>query len=378
MKVLFVSEWYPNRYDAMIGLFVQKHAMAVSAQGIDVCVLYLHHDTHINTREIVERTTNGVREVTVYYPNHYLSALRAGWRNIRPQWGMPDICQLNIIAKNAILPLWLKRHYNIPYTIIEHWSGYLPENGNYMRSSYLHRVLARTAVKHASQVLTVSQKLAENMQRCGLQHPHYGLINNVVDDFFYDRPDILGKDKSKTHLLHISCFDEQAKNVCGLLRAVHHVATKRQDFTLTLVGSGNDYQRVSKYADSLAFPPALLHWTGELTSMHVAEQFDKADVFVLFSNYENAPVVISESLATGTPIIATRVGSIPDMVCNECGILVSAGDEKGLEQALSKMLDHHSDYDRKVIRRYGKQYSFETVGKQLVTIYQSIINAPVL
>ena len=42
-KVLFLSAWYPNRYDAMAGLFVRKHAEAVG-QYADVCVLYLHLD----------------------------------------------------------------------------------------------------------------------------------------------------------------------------------------------------------------------------------------------------------------------------------------------------------------------------------------------
>ena len=55
-KVLFLSAWYPNRYDTMAGLFVRKHAEAVG-QYADVCVLYLHLDDKIDNFQIVEHET---------------------------------------------------------------------------------------------------------------------------------------------------------------------------------------------------------------------------------------------------------------------------------------------------------------------------------
>lgn len=42
MKVLYLTQWYPHRYDAMAGLFVRNHAEAAVRQGVDVCVLYCH------------------------------------------------------------------------------------------------------------------------------------------------------------------------------------------------------------------------------------------------------------------------------------------------------------------------------------------------
>lgn len=369
MKVLFVSEWYPHRYDAMMGLFVQKHAMAVVSQGVDVCVLYLHHDNHIRTREITDQTTNGVREIIVYYPNRYFSALRAGWKYVRKNWGMPEVCQLNVITKNALLPLWLKWCHHIPYVIVEHWTGYLTSTSAFQNSNLFHRLLSKLAARQAKAVLPVSTDLMRSMQQCGLKNNNWQVINNVVDDFFYNRPTIK-RTNNIFNLLHISCFDEPHKNVCGLLRAVRQLANTRSDFVLTIVGTGLDYEQVRAYADTLKFPPNVLRWTGELTPQQVAEQFDLADAFVLFSNYENAPVVISESLATGTPIISSNVGGIAEMVPNECGCLVPAGDEEQLKRTINNMLDQHNMYNRNTIRLHGQQYSFESVGKRLVTIYK--------
>jgi len=370
MKVLFLSEWYPHRYDAMAGLFVQKHAMAVAGQGVDVCVLYLHHDTRIRHAERTDITHDGIREITVYYPNRYLSALRNGWRYVRTPWGCPDICQLNVITKNALLPLWLKLKHKTPYIIVEHWSGYQSDNGQYAHSSWLHRRLAQTAAKHASQVLTVSDQLTASMLACGLQNPHYEHINNVVDDFFFEPSAISRTHSDKKSLLHVSCFDESAKNVCGLLRAVRAVADRRTDFTLTIVGVGIDYEQVRAYADSLNFPKDILRWTGELQPPQVAEEFDKADAFVLFSNYETAGVVLCESVACGKPIISTPVGIAPLIVNDKTGILVPIGDEQALAQAVNTMLDTYGDYDSHIIRTYAEQYRFSSVGQRLIDFYQ--------
>ena len=349
MKVLFLTPWYPTEQDAMAGLFVQKHAQAVRAQGVDVRVL--HSQTW--------------------------SELLRGWRRLRREWGLPDVVQLNVIQKQGLLALHLKQRYKIPYIIVEHWSGYLPENGQFMRmSAYKRRLYARIA-RHASALLCVSNRLAEAMRQCGVTNAGTRKINNVVEDFFYDKVESkVESQKSKVEsvktLLHVSCFDERAKNVKGLLRAAKALADQRQDWQLVLVGTGVDYKEVRAYADELKFPEGLLRWTGELAPRQVADELAQADVFVLPSNYENAPVVISESLAEGVPVISTRAGGIPEMISSECGILVPPRDDRALTEAMAAMLDHCSEYDRDTIRKAGLQYSYQAVGSQLANIYREV------
>ena len=346
MKVLFLTPWYPTEQDAMAGLFVQKHAQAVRAQGVDVRVL--HSQTW--------------------------SELLRGWRRLRREWGLPDVVQLNVIQKQGLLALHLKQRYKIPYIIVEHWSGYLPENGQFMRmSAYKRRLYARIA-RHASALLCVSNRLAEAMRQCGVTNASTRKINNVVEDFFYDKVESkVESQKSKVEsvktLLHVSCFDERAKNVKGLLRAAKALADQRQDWQLVLVGTGVDYKEVRAYADELKFPEGLLRWTGELAPRQVAEELAQADVFVLPSNYENAPVVISESLAEGVPVISTRAGGIPEMISSECGILVPPRDDRALTEAMAAMLDHYSEYNRDTIRQAGLQYSYAKVGTELKQTY---------
>ena len=265
----------------MSGLFVRKHVEAVRAQGVEVRVIFAE-----SWRETVRQ-----------------------WKALRREGWIPDVVQLNVIQKQGLLALWLKKRYGIPYVIVEHWSGYLPENGMFKRLSAIKKRIYRRIAAQAEQVLCVSQRLQQAMQDCGIRAQQWGLIDNVVDGFFFE------KVESKKTLLHVSCFDERAKNVKGLLRAAKMLSEKRQDWKLVLVGTGVDYTDVRAFADTLDIPEGLLEWTGELTPSEVAERMHEADALVLSSRYETYGVVLAEAAAAGLPILSTPVG-IAENVAN--------------------------------------------------------------
>ncbi len=266
MKVLFLTPWYPSKKDEMSGLFVQKHVEAVRAQGVEVRVIFSESRRDIGRQ----------------------------WKALRREGWMPDVVQLNVIQKQGLLALWLKKRYGIPYVIVEHWSGYLPENGMFKRLSAIKKRIYRRIAAQAEQVLCVSQRLQQAMQDCGIRAQQWGLIDNV---------------------LHVSCFDERAKNVKGLLRAAKMLSEKRQDWKLVLVGTGVDYTDVRAFADTLDIPEGLLEWTGELTPSEVAERMHEADALVVSSRYETYGVVLAEADAAGLPILSTPVG-IAENVAN--------------------------------------------------------------
>lgn len=288
MKILYLTPWYPSKKDEMSGLFVRKHVEAVRAQGVEVRVIFAE-----SWRETGRQ-----------------------WKALRREGWIPDVVQLNVIQKQGLLALWLKKRYGIPYVIVEHWSGYLPENGMFKRLSAIKKRLYRSIAAQAEQVLCVSQGLQQAMQDCGIQAQQWGLIDNVVDGFFFEKVESKKtKVESRKTLLHVSCFDERAKNVTGLLRAAKMLSEKRQDWKLVLVGTGVDYTDVRAFADTLDIPEGLLEWTGELTPSEVAERMHEADALVLSSRYETYGVVLAEAAAAGLPILSTPVG-IAENVAN--------------------------------------------------------------
>ena len=370
MKILYLTEWYPHRYDPMPGLFVRKHAAAAVRQGVDVCVLFFLKDKKVQSGvEIVEQTTDGITEIYAYYAGSFFSAVRQGWQAVKKSWGMPHLTQLNVLTKNGLLAYWLKKRYGIPYILIEHWSGYLPENNSF-RGGW-HGWLMKQIAKDASVIMPVSQALENGMKAAGIRNDHWERIHNVVDDFFYEGNAPKAKQEGTVfRFLHVSCFDERSKNTQGILRAVALLYSKRQDFELHLVGTGPDFEASVHTAEVLGIHNMVVFFDGEKTPEGVHDAMVESDCFVLFSRYENAPVVLSESMACGLPIIATRVGGIPEMVNPENGILVESENVEELAQAMNTMISQAKLFDKSKIQHLGNCYSMQVVGAHLAQTYE--------
>lgn len=376
---LFLSAWYPNRDDAMSGLFVRKHADAVS-RFCKVTVLYVHADERISKLEIKYENYNAVHEVYVYYPQgrgflrklikpvQFAAAYLVGIRKVFARYGRPNIVHVNVLTRTALPALYLKLTRRIPYVVTEHWSRYLP-----LRNAYhgtLRKWITSKIVSRASAFLPVTFNLQQSMLKHRIFNSHAEVINNVVDDFFFEPTQ--KTIRSSKHILHISCFDDEPKNISGMLRVVAQLCNERSDFTMTLAGTGKDIEKIKSLATSLDIT-SRLHFTGELAPREIATLLHQADFLVLFSNHENAPVVISESLACGKPVVATRVGGIPEMINDTNGILVEAGDETCLKIALNYMLDHLNDYRAiELIESARKKYSYTNVGEAIFKIYKQV------
>jgi glycosyltransferase involved in cell wall biosynthesis len=380
---LFLSAWYPNRHDAMSGLFVRKHAEAVSKFCM-VSVVYVHCDMNIRNFEVVVQNYKEVQEVIIYYPGksgfpgkffrqiNYLIALYKGINMVFTKIGKPDIVHVNILTRTGIPAYLLKISLNIPYVITEHWSRYLTTRNSFKGS--IRKWLTRLIVRNASLVMPITHNLKEAMLGHGLVNQNYKVINNVVEDFFFKQSSESPKQSHIKNIIHISCFDNVPKNLTGLLNVAKTISTYRNDFVLTIAGGGKDEIMIKKHADQLQLPPGQLIFTGELSPAEVAVALKQADFFLLYSNIENAPVVISESLACGKPVISTNVGGIPEMIDSSNGILVPPGDDKTLENVLNHMLDHYKEYDAQLIsdNAYPK-YSYEYIGKAIFTFYKQIL-----
>ena len=339
MKVLFLTPWYPSEKDAMSGLFVQKHVEAVRAQGVEVRVIF---------SQTIPDTWR-----------QWKALQREGWK--------PDLVQLNVIQKQGLLA----KTIGVPYIIVEHWSGYLPENGQFSRMSRFKRDLYRHIANNAERILTVSEPLQKAMQACGIENEHWGTIDNVVDDFFFE-PRVKSQESRVKTLLHVSCFDERAKNVKGLLRAAKMLSEKRQDWRLKLVGTGVDYEDVRAYADTLDIPEGCLEWTGELTPQQVADEMHRADALVLSSRYETYGVVLAEAAAAGLPILSTPVGiaeEVADLIVPQEIAQHKAGT---FAEFIESIL-----WNEKITNQKSKitnQFTADAIGRKLVSIYDSCLH----
>ena len=375
MKVLFLTPWYPHRYDAMSGLFVRKHAQAVVRQGVEVGVISMYHEPSITHNEIVDEMVDGVREVILYTKKSgiigELEGLRRLWQYWHKRYGVPDVVHLNVLTKQGLFARWLQVNYNIPFVVMEHWSGYLPENGDYR--GFMRKMLSQIILSHTKAVMPVSAKLMNAMKQCGLEHDNWQIVPNVVDDFFYEDTRCETRD-TRFRFLHVSCFDNRAKNTLAIVEAVELLSKQRNDFELVMVGTGQDIFFTRCLADNYNLVGrGFVQFVGEQTPQQVKEWMDASDCFVLFSNYETAAVVLEEAAACGLPIISTPVGIAEELIDDTTGAIVPVKDIKSLVEAMSAMIDNVGKYDSKKIREKSEKYSFDRVGRQLVEIYKKVI-----
>ena len=166
--------------------------------------------------------------------------LKKLWKYWHERYGMPDVVHLNVLTKQGLLASWLNWKYGVPYVVMEHWSGYLPENGDYRGA--MRKRMSEMILQKAKAVMPVSVRLMNAMKQCGLEHNNWQVVPNVIDDFFYSRDAIhcVSKNEGKFRFLHVSCFDNRAKNTLGIVEAVERLSRQRNDFEMIMVGTGQD------------------------------------------------------------------------------------------------------------------------------------------
>jgi len=385
IRVLFLPRWYPHQYDPMPGLFIQRQAESITP-FCDVAVIYVHPDPECPNRyEVVFSEENQVRVIRVYFKPvvcaigfvgkalnllKFYHAHQKAFKSIR-QFS-PQIIHSHLLTRMAFIGWRLSKKNNIPHVISEHWSRYFSENGTYQMG--LHHVLTRYLIKKSDALIVVSEPLKTAMQALHLDHPNLQIIHNVVDTkMVLHNPPM--NPASYITLIHVSCFEDKSKNISGLLRVLHALSEKRQNFSCELIGTGPDFDDLQAYAKDLGLLGQFVTFTGMKTGQELLDQFEHADFMVLSSHYETFGSVIVEALAMGIPVVTTQVGIAPEVINETNGIMVPPGDELLLEDAVNTMINNCRNYNSKTIRNsvVGK-FDPEFIGEKIVAIYKSLLS----
>jgi len=391
LKVLNLVRWYPNRYDPMPGLFIQRHAEAAN-NCCDVGVVYTHQveDHHAGNKiyDVDNSVVNDVPTVKVYYlaSNFYIYPLNKiinifrffraniiGVKIVEKHLGGIDIVHIHVLTRLGLIALYYKIFHGKPYLISEHWSRYLELTGSF--NGILRKRVTKLVVKYASFVTTVTDNLATAMRSHKLLNNNYITLPNVVDNVFLKNSNISNTSNKLVKFVHVSCFEDKSKNVSGLLRVISKLSKVRNDFIFTLIGDGMDMDWLRNYALELGISDKKLVFTGLLEGESLVDEMASADMLVVFSNYENLPVVINESLSMGVPVIATRVGGIPERINTDNGILIDAGNEDQLLYSLITFLDGETSFNTNEIRSTARdEFSPTAIGNTLCELYQKAVN----
>lgn len=389
LKILHLVRWYPNRFNPMLGLFIQRHVEAAALYA-DVGVVY----THLLENSISEKTfivdfdsVGSIQTAKVYYLaskcrimpirkiinfHRFFKANRIGIKKVKREMNGFDLIHVHILTRLGLIALYHNIFHKKPTIITEHWSRYLELTGSF--NGCLRKMITRIVVKRASAVTTVTSNLKNAMQSHGLLNSNYIVLPNVVDDIFIVHPKKVRQDSGKKVFLHVSCFEDKSKNISGLLRVVSSMAKERNDFSFRMVGDGFDFDSMKLYSQKLGLNEDIIQFTGLLEGEKLVDEMNNADLLVIFSNYENMPVVINEALSVGDPVIATRVGGIPEVITNDNGILVDVRNEEQLHKAFIKFLEGNTSFNMTQVQKQAiDKYSSKSVGKVLFNLYNESI-----
>ncbi len=372
---MFLASWYPSEVKPTHGIFIKQHALALS-QFTKVSIAYAYaSETNLKEVECNVLNENLIEYKLAYKKSksilksilHYWRAKKAYqvlFEKIKKDKQAVTAIQLNVIFPMAILLGLAKKTFNVPYTIVEHWSGYLPQDGNYKGILKTH--FTKKAIASASTIFYVSEPMRKAMLNHGLKG-NYQLLYNVVNTSVFK----LGVRSEKPILVHVSSLVEREKNISGTLEIISQLQKKRVEFdTLIIGGSGNDLTEAQQLTKKLQLKS--IQFTGNLPPQQVATHLRKAWALLLFSHFEGMPVVALEALACGVPIFASKVGHLPEIINDTNGFLGATTNE--MVAALENCFQSPTKYNVVSMHQWVEETaSYKSVGKQLADYYKSLI-----
>ncbi|OON66749.1 glycosyltransferase [Hymenobacter sp. CRA2] len=396
-RVLMLPKWYPHRYDVQDGDFVERHVAAVAPYA-QAAVLFATV-ARGPLQQLVELEADweaAVPTLRYYYRARltglaildkplklllYFGCIGHGYRQLRRRWGPPQLVHVHVLLRTGLVAWALKRLTGLPYLVTEHWTLYLPANAHHL--GRLRRWLTAAVVRRAAALHTVSADLQRALARFGAVNARSVVIPNVVDTTAFHPPTAAEQLPPSDpacggRLLHVAAFNEQAKNLSGLLRTVARLRASRPELSLRIGGYGPAEAALHRLADELGLVRSGgVEFLGKLSHAQVAAEMRRADLFVLFSNYENLPCVLIEAQASGLPAVATRVGGVPELLAgtDARGRLVAPGDEAALAAAIEELLSQPKPAAA-AVSADAARFSFPVVGQQLAGLYRRVLGLP--
>jgi len=377
IKVLFLASWYPHEENPVEGIFIKRHAEAVS-RLCDVGVLYIHPaaqrpetvvgysvEDRITTIRVYPRLPRLNNKISRYL--HQLLNMYRGMQGVRKSFGRPDIVHVNVTLPMGILAVFLQVVYNIPYIVTEHFTGFSSQTTRAFTAVQLRLILKRAAA-----ICPVSARLEQSMQLFYPADKYQVIPNGINTGIFYPKPG--KKTHLKKQLLHVSVLKKERKNISGIIEALHDLLCARDDFELHIIGEGSDRTYFEDLCTQLGMKDSVVFFHGFVSESALADSMRNADFFILNSTEENFAVVCAEALASGIPVLSTCCGGPEEFINEHVGILIPQGNKPELVNAISYLLDHADTYDPCMLHNYIKnKFGYDTVGKQLFTLYWAIV-----
>jgi glycosyltransferase involved in cell wall biosynthesis len=196
------------------------------------------------------------------------------------------------------------------------------------------------------------------------------VVTNGVPVTFAPRPeDVFGKD-FVCSFLFLGNLSERK----GLSDFIHALKALPQDRAWrAVVAGGGDAVRYKKLAENLGLSPRV-NFTGWVDQAQASALLHEATALVLPSYDEGLPLVILEALGSGTPVIATPVGAIPEVLQDgRSALFVTPGNRKDLAEKMIMLIQNpplRRSLSQEGLALYRSRFTIERFTDSLFSVYR--------
>jgi len=246
------------------------------------------------------------------------------------------------------------------------------------------RNVMRLSLRDYGAVICVSDYVKKRVARfIGANPPRLDTIYNGVDTLLF-RPELdttSFKKKlgivDKTAILFVGRL-VTLKGVQYLIRAMSQIRKSVDNAVLIICGTGPQWGLLQETARKLELTSSVI-FAGYVPHRRLPEYFAASDFCVVPSTFESMGSVLLEAMSMKKPVIASRVGGIPEVIKDaENGLLVSPRDPEAISDAIARLLSDRQLYEK--IARNGRQdavdkYAWHKIATQVSQLYSDLLAA---
>lgn len=238
---------------------------------------------------------------------------------------------------------------------------------NYM----LPRLLIKWAINNASAVITVSKALRDKIKNLDVSQSDISVLRNGVDLTLF-RPS-----ENRNRLRKSLNLSKKTILSVGNLIPLkgHHLIIEAlidlPGCELLIAGAGPEELKLKQLAAKYSLDNKVF-FLGSLNQVDLQKYYSASDVLVLASESEGWANVLLESMACGTPVVATNVGGASEIVQTEtAGILVKARNVESIRAGIKRMIENYPN--RVEVRQYAELFSWKETSDGQYELFKKIM-----
>jgi glycosyltransferase involved in cell wall biosynthesis len=245
---------------------------------------------------------------------------------------------------------------------------------------HFYHLLDRVVLRRFAKVAGVSEKIVQSLRFSGIPEKRLTMVRNGIDFSPFFRSHSALRDeigRGKRAVIGVVARLTPQKGHKYLLSAVPGIVHRFPDVLFVFVGDGPERQELEAMVQRERLDEFVV-FAGQKADM--PDVYAALDIFVLPSVNEGMPMAIIEAMAAGKPVIATRVGAVPQLIhSGETGLLVEPADVTGLETEIGRLLADTQFAQRLAAKGRSqvlKCYSAHGMAETYLSLYKEAMKVP--